>query len=279
VTDFPDWQQPDATAQRVAVRGVPLLRNTNQLGTASGQVMAANTMTTLLPLTTITQPGYEGTMVYNMAAGVGTNPFAKVTLQWSDSATGNIAYSETFFITAGNGPANALSFYMTGPCYGNALTVFFTNLDPTNTATLSWVINQTSHLYLHSRVRQGTYAGTAPNGFINPNGAPGSNVIAQSHPSIGPNVTTDRLMAVYDVRVNMMVDNGAQANGVNVIIVDPGGFFGGGAGAEFTFTAVAAGARAQVQLWLPRAPMILRMVNIAGTNTISPQIALVTADY
>lgn len=256
-----------------AAGGVPLLRQTKTLGNGSAQTLTAGVMTTLLNKVSINQPSYEGLFSLFQAAATGTLPFASIVFNWFDSFSGLNVASKFFTITSGNGSGNALLFYISGPCFGNQLTVTITDLEPSTNQTLTWALNSTSHQHLIDRIYQSVYATTGPNGFSNPNGNPSMGLLFEAAPAIGPSGTINRLLAVNNAVIDISIDDGAQANGLNVKLLDVSGQLTGTANTQLLIRNIAAGNRDFVEMALPSAPVVLQLQNIAGTNTITPTVA------
>lgn len=279
VGDFPDFGTPGQNVLGSAQGGVPLLRATANLGFAISASIAAAGNLLVTQFSPVTQPGYEGFFQVFLPAASGTVPFCQVDLIWIDAVLNAIIDTETFFITSGNGSANSQLCYIAGPARGDQLSTRVTNLDPAVAVTLTATINQTSHTYSHDRLLQPSYAGTAPVGFTNPAGNPAAGVLVSTSPPIGPNGTVSRLIASWNGRATLSVDDGAQANGLNVILADPGTLYSTISGMEFAFIPVAAGARAFAEVQMPNGPVLMNMVNIAGVNTITPKVSLLKREY
>lgn len=257
--------------------GVPLLRGTKTLNNGSVNIGASGN-SILVNNLTITQPGFESTFVTSLPVASGTVPFAQIQFQWIDSATSTTLETKNYFATAGNGPGNAVTTYVNGPCYGDKLLVTAFNLDPAQTLTFGFVINQTAHFYEHDHVLQAGYPPTAPNGFTNPNGQPSASILAQSNPSIGPNGQQFRLMAAFKGQAIINVDNGAQANIARVALVDPANIYGGGTNFALFNDTIGAGNRAHFPVYLPGGPVLLQLFNTQVTNTIVLGVTVMMLD-
>lgn len=282
MTDFADWQQPQAAANAIAATGAPLLRFTNNQGNGASTNLPANSATTLINLATITQPGYEGTFQLFAPAGSGTVPFARLDFNWTDQASGLLIGARHFFLTAGNGPTQFLKYYLSGPCKGNQLTVIANNLDPAVAMTLTWTINQVSHVYANDRIHQPVYAATAPNGYTNPGGEPAAGDIALSRPTVPINTTITRLAAVYGGRAVWSVDDTAGTAGLVAALIDPvatgSGLYGVASGRLATIVLGASSAQT-VLVHLPYGPVNIQLVNASTTVAVTPNVGLVACDY
>jgi hypothetical protein len=278
-TDSPDWAPHVALASQVAATGVPLLRGTNKLGSAPAVIIGPGATVQLLTDVPVSQPGYEGLFVLNLPAGAGTTPFASVIFNWFDSVTTFNVDSEFFALTAGNGSANALQYYVRGPCHGDQLSLQITNLDGAQNMTLLWVLNQTSHVWLTHRIAQPVYAQTAPVGFTNPSGTPGIGLLAASTPTINPASTTSRLLAACNGKALLAVDNFTGTNAMWCKLVDPGTLYSAAGAVSAPVLSLAAGQVASTEVALPHGPMLLSVRNQGSTGTITPGITLTAMDY
>lgn len=262
--------------------GIPVLRGTDNFGTATGQTIASGVNATLVNGASVTKPGYEAIFQINLPAGVGTVPFAILQLIWTDSNTGLTVGLKQYILTSGNGPSNVLTYYAAGPCRGNQLTVKLRNQDPAQTITVTWAFNQTSHIYAYDSLLQATYAGTAPITFTNPNGNPSKGLLFSSNPSIGPNTNTTRLCAAYRGKVKINLDNTVQANSCAVQLNTPSntGLYDEANPPTSTMKiTAAAGAQAQIEWAFPNGAMTVQIFNQGATNTIAPNVTITTLDY
>jgi hypothetical protein len=276
---------PDSTAALIATGntngapgGVPLLRFTNQLGMANGATIAGAATATLFTGVPINQTSYEGSFTLNLPAGAGTGPFATLTFNWFDAATNDIIDSEVQILTSGNGPTHALTYYVSGPTRGNQISVTLTNADPTQVLTYSYIMNQTSHVYTRDRCLQNAYATTAPITFQNPNGVPTPGILFEVAAAVGNVGTITRLLCVWNGKMWITIDNGAQAEGVFVKLTDASGLLSGSTTSEPFAMVVAAGLRAMQEFVMPNGPMLLSITN-QGATSITPVITGTKEEY
>lgn len=274
-------QSADVTG--LSVNGVPLLRGTTQLGNASGQTLAALTTITLLNASAINKPGFEAVFKLNLPAGVGTTPFAILVIGWQDAVTGLQVGIKQYVLTAGNGPTQFCTFYISGPCRGNQLQLQLRNMDGAQPLTYSWLFNTTSHIYATDRLLQPTYPGTGPNGYTFPAGNPSKGVLFVSNPSLAPNTSLDRLCAASNAKVKVSIDNGTpNANVAALAFLTPNvtTLYDEVTVNQSLFkVTAAAGGSSFVEWQCPNGPFIVRMFNTAATNTISPQFVILAEDY
>ena len=261
-----------------AMGGIPLLRQTMKLGSANGTTIAGLNSIPLISFSTINQPSYECTFIASLPAASGTVPFAQLTFQWNDSKTGFINDTETFFITSGNGPTNAITTYLSGPCRGDELSVNIFNLDPAQTLTLNWVINSTSHVFTHDRLVQPSYATTAPVGQTNPNGTPSAGLIATINPSVGSNATSTRLLAAYNGKVGVNVNARGQTDNFSYSLVDPGTLYGTAGAIFWSADTPAGGSQMYANINLPNGPVLYQIIN-RSTTAGSPTCTITRDEY
>jgi hypothetical protein len=279
VTDYPDWQTPQAHATSIANTGVPLLRASNQLASGAATTIAGGGTAVLLPATALNQPGYEMSFEVSMPLNTGTLPFIDIQMLWSDSVTGVRGARRDVVVTAGNGPGSVVVSYANGQCRGDTLTVNAINLDPAVTATLKWVINQTSHVYEHDQAGQRFYPGTAPHGYSNPAGVPGTGVIAWQQPTLGAGVTQAVLCALYGGDIFVAVDTLGIASAVIVSMTDAAGLATGSTGGEFFADSIPSGSAFTVAMTLPFTPVLLSLSNPATVGLIAPKVTLIAQNH
>lgn len=277
--DAPDWAPHVALAAQVAATGVPLLRATNSLGSGNAAALAAGVAQKIIASAPVTQPGYEAIFQAWMPAASGTVPFTNVNFSWEDSATSLPLGTLDYMLASGNGAANFLQYYVRGPCLGDQLTVTCTDLDPAVGASVSFVVNQTSHIYEHDQIIQAFYAATPPQGFVNPAGKPTTGLILASTPTINPATTLSRLLAARSGRAVLAVDNFTGTNAMWAKLVDPGSLYSTQGAVSAPVLSLAAGAVASAEVVLPYGPMLLQFRNQGATGTIAPGITITGVDY
>jgi hypothetical protein len=261
---------PGATATQIAGSGVPLLRKTTTLGNGSALTLIPGTSPLLLTNVAVNQPSFEAIFDLWQTAASGTLPFAIIEFNWSDSATGFALASNFYVISSGNGIGNQISCYLSGPCYGDQLSVSIASLEPVINQTLqAWAINSTSHVHTVDHLYQPQYQLTAPNGFTNPNGIPANGVLFNSNPTIGINATVSRLLAVYNGVVDFFFDCAGGAANLVITITDPSGQATGTQGGEIYAHTVTAGVRDFAELALPNVPVLFNMRNVSTTATLT----------
>lgn len=148
IPDYPDYAPHVATAQQIAATGVPLLGNPGQLGTASLAVIAGGGVKAY-PVTNLAQTGYHGEFGVTFPAGTAI-PFVEVELTWSDAATGFTVATDHYIIPGATSP-HTFNVFASGTAKANRIQVSLINLDASNSATVTWVVNQDSITRPHDR--------------------------------------------------------------------------------------------------------------------------------
>ena len=274
IQDYPDFQTPQAHATQIAATGVPLLRMTNNLANDFNVTLAGGASMGLLTGAVINQPGYEITIQASMPSGTGTVPFIQVELLWWDGATGLFGARRDVVVTCGNGSSNQLTYYLRGPMCADRFVVNAVNLDPAVTATLTWTISSTSHVYLYHEAVQYAYAGTAPNGFANPLGVPATQLLCKHSPTVAASGTDKVLCALYLGDALLNVDNTGNTVAVTVEMQDPAGLASGTAGATLFKEVVAASSAVSLPVTLPATPVLLEVLNTATVGVSVSEILL-----
>lgn len=278
--DFPDWSEARSIANEISEIGAPLLRLTRNLGFQSGSnVLGANAGINLFGTVAIDQPGYEAQFTLWYPANSGTMPFAQLTITWIDSVSGQSVATDTFFMTGGNAQASALTYYISGPAKGDKVIFNLQNLDPVQNLSYSFTAGVNSHIYTWDRILQPSYGATAPNGFTNPAGTPGVGLIAIMSPLQTPGNTSSRLLAVYNGKVRLNVDNLGQANPVRVTLQDPSTLYSAVASGNFFADVVINGGTFSTEFVLPNGPVLLTTNNTGGSGNITPTVSVIKEEY
>ncbi|SRR6266571_1151272 len=259
--------------------GVPVLRGTANLGNGSAQTLAGVNTAILLSSVAVNKPSFEAVFQLSIPAGVGTIPFALLAINWEDSNSGLSVGFKQYALTAGNGIANALFFYLSGPCRGNRVSITLFNVDPAQTLTYTWAFNLTSHIYTVDRLLQPSYLGVAPIGFTNPAGNPSKGLLFSSAPNIGPNGSILRLSAASNAKCKLNIDDSGQANNWALIIQDPATLYDASASSElYKFNGVA-GSTLTTEIQMPNGPALFNLQNSQAANTINLKVTALIMEY
>ena len=267
-------QTADVTG--LTTNGIPLLRGTTQLANATGQTLAANSSLTLLTAN-ITKPSFEAVITLNLPAGSGTTPFGVLQVGWEDQATGLQVGYKQYILSAGNGPANAISYYLSGPCRGNKLVLTLQNFDAAFAMTYSWLFNVISHIYTIDSFIQPAYTGGVI-GFNTPGGNPSKGMLFMTQTSIPGNTTITRLTACSNAKCKLLFDN-TTANACSVYLSDPGLLYNGGTFGQNIYRINLAAQNTSIQeIQMPNGPVQVSIVNNAA-GAVTPGVAITMLEY
>lgn len=203
VTDFPDWEAPQAHADRIAVTGAPPLVFKRVLDNGVGQSLPHGGTITR-PASgkiSVNQPTYE--FFINIATASSPAPVASVELQWFDSALGSKLDAELYYFYTGNLAAHFV--HGRGPSKGDQLVFIFTNYSGSVDATISWAVVQTSRVFTrefwHS-IGQGNGTPTFP-GLTSATWDISSNKLACQANALAASATSDFVLPLYTGTVRL----------------------------------------------------------------------------
>jgi hypothetical protein len=182
-------------------------------------------------------------------------------------------------MACGNASGNKLTYYLYGPMHSDMFNVNVVNLDPAVTATVTYTINATSHVFEHDYCEQYQYVGTAPNGFTNPTGQPRTGLLAYTDASIPASSSNTYLCALFAGNVVLNIDNVSVASSVTVQLMDAAGFITNVAGSQLAGIVVPAAGSQSLSLALPFSPMTLKVSNTATVGAISPIVSMIAQQY
>lgn len=263
--------------------GIPVLRGTDNFGTASGQNIPANVTTTLIAGSNITKPSFEAVFQLNGPSGAGAIPFAVVNILWQDSNTGLQVGQKSYVLPAGNGPLNAITYYISGPCRGNQIVLKISNRDPAQAFTLTWAFNQTSHVYPIDRFLQAVYPANPPFGQSQGAGNPSKGLLFASSPTVGAGAgtTVTRMTAASNAKCKFSLDLGGAPNALNVTLTTPSStpLYDEVAANEVLYRfngTTGAGTVAEIQM--PNGPLNVNMIN-QGASAVNPNVTITAMEY
>lgn len=278
MTDYPDWQTPAANAQQIAKTGVGLLRFANELGSGGTVNVPAATFATLLDDVSVTQTSMQFTLTCNLPAGAGTIPFVTAELIWVEPTDTYITWQENYIASCGNGPLNQITTRFIGPCNGDSLSLSVFNNDPAQQLTVTYYVEQTSHLYAVPRWEQAGYAGAAPIGYTNPSGDPLRGIVAWAQPTIAASGSQSRLIAASYGKWRVLLDNSGGSDACTLTFTDPTGWVLA-AGSELFSGTAAAGAVLSFEFNAPPSPVQVKLANDSAGGAITPTLIIVREPY
>lgn len=239
----------------IAATGVPLITSANLLQNLSGTILANSTFSP--PALAPDQIGYEIIFQLRIPAGA-ANPFAQVTLTWSDSASGLITGIEEWWLGAGSGATNQ-NYIGHGPTKGDQLAVTIKNFETVQTLTYTYAFLQNSRVYLRDDWRQISYA-TVP-GFTNGTADPNGNILLTATPSVTTASPATRIMPLYAGLVSVQCS--AETQPATFTIASVGDQAAGGV---IWSLSLLAGAQSNSQVSLPRSVCTLEITNTGSAT-------------
>lgn len=144
MTDYPDFQTPQAHATAIAATGVPLLSLANVISQAGAQNVNAGSIFQT-GVKNLLQPSYEMT-IETKAASAPTTPFVKVTLQWFDSASGDLLDHDDFW-TPFSSPSFGPLTLLRGTSKGTQVNLQIFNGSPNPAVSVNYALLQSSRVF------------------------------------------------------------------------------------------------------------------------------------
>lgn len=203
MTDYPDWQAPQAHATAIfnttvplGVKSIPVTTyNNNGNPVAAGGTVSSGQVA-------FNQIGYEVTLTL-ICDPAETNPTARFQLLWFDSASGLQVGQDNWVLVGGQAPGS--TYYGSGPTKGDMVLIRVNNSGTQNmTFTLSML--QNSRVYARDDWRTITY-GTIP-GFLVALRTLDAGVLGAASVSVAGNQTVQRIIGLYAGNVKLQYANG-----------------------------------------------------------------------
>lgn len=223
VTDYTDWQTPQAHADDISNTGVPLLSRPDNLINFTGTVASGATVTVGSNIH-ISKIGYEIALTFYAPAAAAS--IDTVQLIWSDSVSGQVVVTDEWSFYAGSGPiANANIIRGTGQTKGDTLTVKVTQNVSTVTASFIIVMAQNSRIYSRDDWRTVAFGGVT--GVTGANGDDMNNGIVVNMDAVavaaGANVIAALPLYAGRVVINCTTTSGA-ADMTTIFLCNTGAF-------------------------------------------------------
>ena len=220
MTDFPDWQAPQAHATAISTTGAPPLVFKNVIDALIGQTINASSSLTR-PASgkfSLNQPGYE--ILLNVASLTSPAPIVSVELQWYDSTFGQLLDTETYYFYSGN--VNGHFIHGRGPSKGDSVVVLVTNHSGAGAVTFTYTLLQTSRVFTREFWKTIIKAGVAPAylGLTAINHNIAGNVVGLTSSSVGAGATLAFVMPLYTGTARLF-GQGAAAAGQSTWIILP----------------------------------------------------------
>lgn len=268
MTDYADWQEPQAHATAISTTGVPLLTGSTLLFQQLSHVIGGHGTTGSLFLP-VTQIGYDFAISVNVSAAA-TEPFVLVNMKWFDSVTGISTGSDSFICPGADGSTSWLTIGA-GPTKGDQCIITITNQDGNNT-TVSYTLLENSRVYARDdwhwvniddeilTIPGWTVAGLVPDESV---------LGVLSGATVAASTTDTWLLGMSSTGPVNVVGNvsGVAASAVVInLLAAPASYYGGGADLQH-FTPTAAGF--MFSYMPPRGPVALQVSNTATTGTLT----------
>lgn len=250
----------------IAVTGTPLLALSTVFANPGAQTFTAGQSRTY-------GPGSFGQISYEIAISLisnasETNPSFTVTLNWSESASGQVVASENWYLCGGPG-SSANVYSGTGRAKGDTLTVTVTNNGTLSSGSCRVIITQSSRLYIKDDFRSTTFNGIP--GTTNATWDISGNVILSTATNVGTATPVLRSMPMYcgTVRISAFTQTGT----ANVAVTTQGQAGAAGLSNNTVWEQnIPAAGNINSQFDMPRGQCILTLTN---TGSATQQIGVV----
>lgn len=217
---------PRATNTQVALAGTNLVTPSTPLAFAKSNFFIGPAHNTLLGPSMLNQPSYELQLQVSTNAGA-TIPFLDLIVAWNDTISGLVVAEEEWVLAAAAPFGSPNVYSIKGPTKGNQVTLNFINLDPGFNIQTTFTMLVNSRSLNRDKIYTLSYA--APPGYVGPNGAGFTNVIATVNAmTVGGGGTQSRLFPPYAGDVWFWVDQqgNTSPNANFTLQVGPTSFFG-----------------------------------------------------
>jgi hypothetical protein len=214
--DYPDWQTPQAHADRIAATGAPLIHNA--AGVANANVTIAAGASTVIGPVAVNNICIE---LFVSAENHTVNScFLEARLDWTDAATGLLLARRSYKIISG-ASGNPHTVKIFGPVHADQVTVRFTN-DPTSAGSIDLIaqVIGTSRLYTRDGFRSIlVHAG----GFTLAGALPEYDCLLNANPNIGGLSGQAYALPCYAGRVYVWAHTASAGNDLRLQITDASG--------------------------------------------------------
>lgn len=276
VTDYPDWQTPQAHATQISVTGVPLLtKSTNIINDVNRNVPFGGGKVTIASNVGVTQIGYEIAITALISSLAPTLPILTVDMTWTDSVSSTVVGHETWNVPIGSSGAGSLHVG-TGPTKGNLLTVKLANNDSAQNATVTTVVNQNSRVYGRDDWRTESF-NAIPNATLPLHDQQGNTLLDFLSASLGALGSVSRILPLYAGSVSIAYSSAVSKTGtLQLTNLDPAV---GAAGIYTLLTIPASNITQLAKVSLPRAVCNLTLADTSNTSGNSLQAMIIVDEY
>lgn len=277
MTDYPDYQAPQAHANAIAATGVGLLRFANSKIGVFSHFLSGGATVTLFGPAAWTQPAWTLASFAQSGLGAMTAPWIVYLLTWLDPSGTQVIDIDELIAPIGSS-GNAVTVGGNGPAKGEQLMVTVTNQDPSITATYTAVMTATSHVFDRPRWRMPQFPSAAPSGFTLPGGDPQRGIVCYSTPAVTVGTPVSRLLGPYFGKWRGQLDTTGAGGPWRLDFQDPVGI-GEPLNAELFSVQAGTNTVTDFELNAPSSPVNVVITNQAASGTATPKLAIVAEDY
>lgn len=217
MTDYPDYQTPQANATAIAGTGVPLLTLANALIDETAVSVSSGSPVSY-PASgeqSVTQIGYEGQLILD--GGGSSLTVLEVELAWFNN--GIQVCVETFYLMP---PTTAYvhEVQFSGPTKGNGLIATLSCVEGTLVSVGTFIMLQNSRVYTKSIWQTTYFEGTFPNGDSAIAADPANGIIAAASVSVPAGTTNTYVLPFYNGRYQIEANSGSDTDNGQIIITN-----------------------------------------------------------
>jgi hypothetical protein len=211
MTDYPDWQTPQAHANAINATGAPLNQQSKKISN--------NTLNVAVGASTDVGTFSIPNICYELWVSVqnnGANPgFLIVHMDWLDSATGLLLLTRKYKIVAG-ATGSPHTVKITGPVHADTVDVTMeSESDSTSAMGITWQLIGTSRLYTRDTFRS---VQQHTGGFTLAGAKPEYGILLNASPVVAAGVTQLFAMPCYSGRIYIAAHTTSGANNMTVEI-------------------------------------------------------------
>lgn len=268
MTDYADFQTPQAHATAIAATGAPLLSLSTVLINTSGTIASALGVVNQPAAgpVTVNQISYEMWLQLVESTNSTKSTAVWVTLNWFDAASGVQVAEDGWWILPGS-VNNAHSIMLRGPSKGDQLQVTMTNYGTVNVA-YQIVVAQHSRTYDRDRIQSQFFTGF--NGFTLASADSTALILDGDHPSVTTTTPVQLVLPIWAGLAMLQCIGSGQPFTVTIISQAQAA-----TGNQNIYQVlVAVNADVNLPVYMPRAQCVLNIAN-TGSATSSIRVSLI----